>query len=71
MATTSTAKIKLDDRECSIASTSGSGFTFQDAAGNEVSMPLRAMLRCLSIAEAEKSVPALPAGFWTAVERHQ
>lgn len=71
MATTSTVKIKLDDRECGIASTSGAGFTFQDAAGNEVSISMRAVLRCLSIAEAEKSVPALPAEFWTAVERHQ
>jgi hypothetical protein len=71
MATTSTVKIKLDDRDCGIAATNGSGFTFQDAAGNEVSISLRGVLRCLSIAEAEKAVPALPAEFWTAVEHHQ
>jgi hypothetical protein len=71
MATTSTVKIKLDDLECGIASSSSSGFTFQDAAGNEVSISLRAVLRCLSIAEAEKLVPALPSEFWSAVEHHQ
>lgn len=71
MATTSTVKMKLDDRECGIASTSGSDFTFQDGAGNQVTISLRAVLRCLSIAEAEKSVPALPAEFWAAVEQHK
>lgn len=71
MASTSTVKVKLDDRECGIASTGGSSFTFQDAAGNEVSISLRGLLRCLSIAGAEKTVPALPGDFWAAVERHQ
>jgi hypothetical protein len=71
MATTSTVKTKLDDRECGIASTGGSDFTFQDRAGNEVSISLRAVLRCLSLAETEKSVPALPPEFWTAVEHRK
>lgn len=71
MTTTSIVKMKLDDRDCGIAATCGSDFKFKDGAGNEVAISLRAILRCLSIAEAKKSVPTLPAEFWTGVEHHQ
>lgn len=71
MATPSTVNVKLDDRECGIASNGGSEFTFQDGAGNQVAISLRAVLRCLSIAEAEKLVLELPDEFSAAVERHQ
>lgn len=71
MATISTVNVKLDDRECGIASAGATEFTFQDGAGNQVAISLRAVLRCLSIAESEKVVPALPSEFWVAVEKHQ
>lgn len=68
MPTTITAKMKFDDVGAQIAS-HGDGFKLRDPAGNEVTVSLNAILRCLAIAENEKSLPALPGEFWQAVDR--
>lgn len=45
-----------------------SGFTLKDKQGNEITISVSALLRCLAIAEHEKMVPALPGEFWQEVE---
>ncbi|MDR8015297.1 hypothetical protein ACRCPT_06775 [Pseudomonas aeruginosa] len=64
MATTATAKLNFDDSSASIQSTAA-GFILRDEAGNEVGISLRAVLRCLAVAEKEKRVPSLPVNFWS------
>lgn len=64
MATTSVVNMQFDDAGCTINSTGGRAFTLRDGAGNQVTLSLRAIVRCLAVAEHEKLVAALPAEFW-------
>ena len=68
MPTTVTAKIIFDDKGAQIGR-DGEWFVLRDTAGNEVTMSLQAVLRCLSIAEHEKVIPELPDEFWMNVAR--
>lgn len=61
--TTSTVQIIFDDPECAITRPSNSTFSLRDSAGNQVTLHLREILRCLSIAEHEKLVTGLTAEF--------
>lgn len=63
MATIAISKLHFDDASASIQSTA-QGFSLRDEAGNEIGISLRAVLRCLAIAENERRVPELPEGFW-------
>lgn len=69
MATTSTVRMKFDDAGCTIDSSGGNAFTLRDAVGNQVTISLTALLRCLAVAEHEKLVPALPGEFWQRFEQ--
>lgn len=68
MPTTVTAKITFDDKGAQIAST-GDGFLLRDRGGNEVTISLNALVRCLAIAEYEKTLPALSGEFWQSVDQ--
>jgi hypothetical protein len=68
MTTSITAQINFDDAKAQIAS-QGNGFKLRDQVGNEVTISLNVILRCLAIAETEKSLPALPGEFWQTVEQ--
>jgi len=68
MAATSTVSMDFDDAGCTIASAGGKGFALRDTAGNQVTVSLMAVLRCLAVAEHKKLVPALPGEFWQYVE---
>ena len=69
MPTTSTVSVKFDDTGCTIASAGSRGFTLSDAAGNQITVSLKAIMRCLAVAEHEKQVPELPSEFWQHVEQ--
>lgn len=60
--------MKFDATGCSIAS-AGTDFALRDSSGNEVTISLQALLRCLAIAETEKTLPQLPGEFWQSVEQ--
>lgn len=61
------AQMVFDDAGATIMPT-GPGFTLKDKQGNEITISVSALLRCLAIAEHEKMVPALPGEFWQQVE---
>jgi len=69
VSTTSTVSMKFDDTGCTIASVGANSFTLRDSAGNQVTMSLKAIMRCMAVAEHEKMVPALPSEFWQHVEQ--
>jgi hypothetical protein len=61
------AQMDFDDAGATIMPT-GSGFTLKDKQGNQITLSLSALLRCMAVAEYEKLVPALPGEFWQQVE---
>jgi hypothetical protein len=61
------AQMIFDDVGATIMPT-GAGFMLKDKHGNEITLSLSALLRCMAIAEHEKQVPALPGEFWQQVE---
>jgi hypothetical protein len=63
MATTAQIRLFFDDEGGKVVTTD-EGFVLHDRAGNEVTLPLRVVLRCLELAEREKLVPELPYEFW-------
>ena len=69
MSTTSIVNMIFDDSGCTIASVGSDSFSLRDNAGNQVTVSLKAVLRCLAVAEHEKLVPLLPSTFWTRVEQ--
>lgn len=71
MATTSIVQVSFDDPGCAITRPSATAFGLRDDAGNQVTLQLRDILRCLSIAEHEKLVTMLPSEFWAAAEQYK
>lgn len=69
MATTSTVSMVFDDKSCTIGTAAAGGYTLRDEAGNQVTLSLRAVVRCMAVAEHEKKIPALPGEFWQHVEQ--
>lgn len=61
------AQMVFDDAGATIMPTVA-GFTLKDKQGNEVTISVSALLRCMAIAEHEQMVPALPGEFWQQVE---
>lgn len=61
------AQMVFDDAGATILP-AGSNFALKDKMGNEITISVSALLRCMAIAEHEKMVPALPGEFWQQVE---
>ncbi len=56
MATTSTVSVIFEDKGCAIGTAAGGGYTLRDPAGNQVTLSLRAIVRCFAVAEHEKQI---------------
>lgn len=63
-------QIVFDGADCSLQTASGA-FSLRDHAGNEVTLQLREILRCLSIAEHKGLVTGLTPEFWTSAEQYK
>jgi hypothetical protein len=68
MTTKCTTQMIFDDSTATVFP-SGDMITLRDVEGNAVTLSVHAILRCLSIAEKEKTVPAINDEFWISVRQ--
>jgi hypothetical protein len=71
MRTIATVQVTFNDPGCAILRPSATEFGLRDDAGNQVTIQLRDILRCLSIAEHDKLVGPLSAEFWASAQQHK